>query len=90
VNLFEVEREGDIVRIRIAAEGFIHRMVRITVGTLIEIATGRKDDSIAAILESKDRRRAGYTAPPEGLFLCGVRYVDFETYARPALAYVAR
>lgn len=88
VNAFHAEREGDIVRVRIAAEGFIHRMVRIAVGTVVEIATGRIDADVASILASHDRRRAGYTAPPEGLFLAGVTYAGFETYARPALAYV--
>jgi len=88
INAFDVEREGDVIRVRIAGEGFLHRMVRIAVGTAIEIATGRKDDDLAAILASRDRRRAGYTAPPEGLFLAGVRYADFETYWRPGLAYV--
>ena len=88
IHEFHVEREGDIVRIRIAGEGFVHRMVRIAVGTAIEIATGRRDEDIATILASKDRHRAGYTAPAEGLFLAGVRYADFETYWRPGVAYV--
>lgn len=87
-NSFEVEREGDIVRIRVAAEGFLHRMVRIVVGTAIEIATGRRaPDEIPAIIASKDRRLAGYTAPANGLFLAGVRYAAFESYSRPVLAY---
>jgi tRNA pseudouridine38-40 synthase len=88
IHAFDVEREGDIVRIRIAGEGFLHRMVRIAVGTAIEIATGRRDEDIAAIIASRDRHRAGYTAPPEGLYLAGVRYPDFETYWRPGIAYV--
>ena len=88
VNSFRAERDGDIVRIHIAAEGFVHRMVRIAVGTVIEIATGRLEGDVASIIASRDRRRAGYTAPPEGLFLAGVRYADFEAYARPSLPYV--
>lgn len=88
VNSFRAERDGDIVRVHIAAEGFLHRMVRIAVGTAVEIATGHREEDIASILASRDRRRAGYTAPPEGLFLAGVRYADFETYVRPALPYV--
>jgi tRNA pseudouridine38-40 synthase len=90
VNAFEVEREGEIVRVRIAAESFLHRMVRIAVGTVVEIATGRRaPDDIPAILASRDRRRAGPTAPPSGLFLAGARYADFDSYARPLLACAA-
>jgi len=88
LNAVEVEREGELVRIRLRAESFIHRMVRIVVGTLVEIATGRRDpEEIPRILASRDRREAGYTAPPAGLFLAGVRYADYDSYARPRLAY---
>lgn len=88
VNSFEVEREGELVRVRITAEGFLHRMVRIAVGTTVEIATGRRPPGdIPEILASKDRRRAGYTTPASGLFLAGVRYAAFDSYTRPRLAY---
>jgi tRNA pseudouridine38-40 synthase len=88
VNSFEVDREDDIIRIRIAAEGFLHRMVRIIVGTALEAATERREHhEIPEIIASKDRRRAGYTAPPNGLFLAGVRYRTFDSYVRPTLAY---
>ncbi len=51
-----LERDGELVRIRIVGDGFLHRMVRITVGTLIEIATGRRDpDDIPRIIASRDR-----------------------------------
>jgi tRNA pseudouridine38-40 synthase len=87
VKAFEVEREGDLVRVRITGEGFLHRMVRIAVGTAVEIATGRRDSGdIPAIIASRDRRRAGYTAPPTGLFLAGARYAGFDSYSRPQLA----
>ena len=80
----ELEREGQLVRLRLVADGFLHRMVRVICGTLIEIATGRRDPGdIAVLLEGKDRTRAGYTAPASGLFLAGVRYADFDSYARP-------
>jgi tRNA pseudouridine38-40 synthase len=88
VNSFSIERTEDIVRIHISAEGFLHRMVRIAVGTAIEIATHRRPpDEIPAIIASKDRRKAGYTAPASGLYLAGVRYQAFDSYHRPALAY---
>lgn len=80
-----LERSGELARIRIVGDGFLHRMVRITVGTLIEIATGRRAvDDVARILASRDRKQAGYTAPACGLFLTGVTYDDFDSY-RPAL-----
>jgi tRNA pseudouridine38-40 synthase len=81
-----LERRGELARIRIVGDGFLHRMVRITVGTLIEIATGRRaGDDIPRIIASRDRKQAGYTAPACALYLCGVRYADFDSY-RPAIA----
>ena len=83
-------RDGELARIRIVGDGFLHRMVRITVGTLVEIATGRRDvDDIPRIIASRDRTRAGYTAPACGLFLTGVRYAEFDSY-RPAVAGLTR
>jgi tRNA pseudouridine38-40 synthase len=80
-----LKRSGDLACIRITGDGFLHRMVRITVGTLIEIATGRRDvDDIPRIIATRDRKQAGYTAPARGLFLTGVRYDDFNSY-RPAI-----
>ena len=50
-------------------------MVRIMVGTLLDISDGRiEKDKIKAIIESKDREKAGKTAPPEGLYLNRVFY----------------
>jgi tRNA pseudouridine38-40 synthase len=80
IHAIAIDRAGDRVLLRITGSGFLHRMVRITVGTLVEIATGRRaPDDIPAILASKDRKRAGYTAPAEGLSLTGVRYPHFDS-----------
>ena len=82
VHAVGIDRVRDLITVRIAGRGFLHRMVRISVGTLIEIATGRRPpDDIPAILASKDRRRAGYTAPASGLCLVVVRYPDFDSEA---------
>ena len=57
------------------ADGFLYRMVRNLVGSLLEVGRGRwHSEWIAAVLEGKDRARAGPTAPPEGLCLWRVRY----------------
>ena len=70
-----VERVGDYIEIRICADGFLYNMVRIIVGTLTEVAYGRiKPDAIPEIIESKNRSKAGMTAPPEGLYLNRVNY----------------
>jgi len=57
----------------VIGDGFLYNMVRIMAGTLIEIGMGRKKpDELPGIIESKDRRLAGHTAPPQGLYLAEV------------------
>jgi tRNA pseudouridine38-40 synthase len=87
IHSIDLERTGELARIRIVGAGFLHRMVRISVGTLVEIATGRRaEGDIPRIIASKDRKQAGYTAPACGLFFTGAAYGDgFDSY-RPALA----
>ena len=77
VHSVTVERRDDLVLFRFAGAGFLHRMVRISVGTLLEIGSGRRTEPIAQTLAARDRRAAGLTAPPQGLYLTGVRYADF-------------
>jgi tRNA pseudouridine38-40 synthase len=61
--------------IRIAGDGFLRHMVRNIVGTLVEVGTGRWDPwRLLSVLESRDRRLAGPTAPAHGLFLTTVHY----------------
>ena len=75
VTALSVERVGDLIEIRISADGFLYNMVRIIVGTLTEVAFGRiSPDEIPEIIASCDRSRAGMTAPAEGLFLNKVSY----------------
>lgn len=82
-----VERRGNLVRVDVTAGGFLHRMVRTVVGTLVECALGRRAaGDIPAVLRARDRRAAGHTAPPHGLYLAGVRYGDgYDSYAEPPL-----
>jgi len=82
VHAIRVKCADGLVCIEVSADGFLHRMVRIIVGTLIEIAAGRRDpDDIPSILAARDRRASGHTAPPQGLSLAGVRYADFDSYS---------
>jgi tRNA pseudouridine38-40 synthase len=64
---------GLVVMLR--GDGFLRHMVRNIVGTLVEVGRGRRSSaSMATLLDSRDRRLAGPTAPPEGLFLIEVEY----------------
>lgn len=70
-----VQREGDYLTIQISGDGFLYNMVRTIVGTLIRVGRGKiKPEEIVDILESKDRRRAGMTVPPQGLTLIQVNF----------------
>ena len=76
-NIFyiNIEKNGTDIDIKICADGFLYNMVRIIVGTLIEVAYDRmRPDEMEKVLESHDRRNAGMTAPPEGLYLNKVSY----------------
>ena len=72
-----VRRCGDIVAVRVTADGFLYNMVRIITGTLTDAAYGLYSPSdMRLILESKDRTKAGKTAPPDGLYLTEVKYPE--------------
>ena len=67
--------ENEKITIQIKGDGFLYNMVRIIVGTLVDIGTGKLAvESITGIIESKDRRNAGHTAPARGLYLAEVYY----------------
>jgi tRNA pseudouridine38-40 synthase len=75
VKAFEVKRDGDMVTFSVEADGFLYNMVRIMVGTLLDMAAGRlPQDAIKTALEKKDRSFAGATAPAKGLRLEKVLY----------------
>jgi tRNA pseudouridine38-40 synthase len=70
-----VTRRGDMVWIEVEADGFLYNMVRSIAGTLIHVGTGKwREERVAQALAAEDRREAGPTAPPQGLFLVRVRY----------------
>lgn len=68
------EKDGEIV-ISISADGFLYNMVRIIAGTLFAVGCGRiSPEEIPGIITALDRTKAAETLPPEGLYLCEVRY----------------
>lgn len=75
IHYCEVTRQGDCVSVRVCADGFLYNMVRAITGTLIYCGIGKLlPDDIPDVLRSRDRERAGPTAPPEGLYLTSLTY----------------
>lgn len=75
IDFMTVALNGNFIKIRIAANGFLRHMVRNIVGTLAEIGRGRiPANAMKEILSSRDRKHAGQTAPPNGLFLEQIVY----------------
>lgn len=70
VRSVSVIRDGNFVKLRIAADGFLYNMVRIFVGTMLSVNEGKlTPDDIPAVIDSRDRKNAGITVPPHGLYL---------------------
>lgn len=67
--------EGDYITAHVASRSFLHNQVRIMMGTLKRVGEGCIDpEAIPSILEARDRRRSGPTAPPQGLYLKSISY----------------
>ena len=63
------------IEIHVSGDGFLYNMVRIITGTLIEIGQGKREPAeMESIIEANDRQEAGFTAPPNGLYLAEVFY----------------
>ena len=72
-----VSKNGDIIEFHVSADGFLYNMVRIIMGTLVDVAFGKfTPDDIEKITEAKDRKMAGTTAPAQGLYLNKVVYKE--------------
>ena len=82
IYLCEVVSKDDYVEVRICGNGFLYKMVRIIVGTLLAVNEGKISiEDIKKIIDAKDRAKAGKTAPPIGLYLNKVFYDEQEVDA---------
>ncbi len=70
-----IEKEGPLLTVEVTGNGFLYNMVRIIVGTLLKIGRGAfPENGIPGLIATKDRRKAGATVPPHGLYLKDVYY----------------
>jgi len=81
IELLEIDVEREMgehaVVVRIVGNAFLHSMVRVVVGSLVEVGSGRRPEEwLAEVLEARERSAAGPTAPPEGLTLWHVTYAE--------------
>lgn len=77
VKNIEITEKDKVITIKITADGFLYNMVRIIAGTLVYCGAGKlTPEDVGRILESKDRKEGGITAPPEGLKLISVIYEE--------------
>jgi len=75
LHRLDIVEEPGGVRLEFEGDGFLYKMVRNIVGTLLDICAGKIDkEQIPKIFSKKDRRLAGRTAPPHGLYLVAVKY----------------
>ena len=79
VHYYEVARSGDLIRLRVCANGFLYNMARAMAGTVVWAAEGKfPPEQIGWILEHGNRTEAGPTVPPGGLYLSQLWYDDGE------------
>ena len=75
IEFVQIRRDGDLVEIRIKANAFLRNMVRIMVGSLVDVGRGRQEPGwIRELIAARDRTLAGRTAPGHGLFMHRVHY----------------
>ena len=74
IDSLEICRDGGEIRITVSGNGFLYNMVRIMVGTLIEVGLGQRDPNSISILFGAKREDAGFLVPAQGLCLMEVEY----------------
>lgn len=75
ISEISIEKSGDDIAIHVTGDGFLYNMVRIIVGTLVEVGKGkRRPEDIVNIIDGEDRALAGHTAPASGLYLLEIFY----------------
>jgi len=75
VDKIEISKKGDFIHFTYHGTGFLQHMVRILTGTLLEVGFGKRTpESIPDLIEAKDRKQAGFTAPSKGLCMIQVDY----------------
>lgn len=75
LNTIQIEKEDNLITFTLEAPSFLHHQVRNIVGTLVDVGRGKTPPTqMGAILESKDRAKAGPTAPAHGLYFKAVEY----------------
>lgn len=80
----ETEEAGRLVAYEIEADAFMRNMIRVLVGTMLEVASGRRSaDDFRALLGGAPRERAGETAPAHGLYFTGVTFGDGPAFVHP-------
>lgn len=73
-----LRKEGDMIYLRITGDGFLYNMVRIIVGGLLKVGFHKKNvEDIRRSLETEERYVVGSTAPPQGLTLVNIEYLDY-------------
>ena len=77
VYYYNVERKGDLIELKVCANGFLYNMARAMAGTVVYAAEGKiKPEEIGALLEAGNRTAAGPTVPPGGLYMTQLWYDD--------------
>lgn len=75
ITAADIKKKGDIIEFTVTGNGFLRNMVRIIVGTLIEVGRGKMSpEEFGAVIDSRNRKNAGMTMPAHGLYLEEVFY----------------
>ena len=80
IYYYDVERNGNLISLRVCANGFLYNMARAMAGTVVYAAEGKiSPKGIKQLLETRNRTAAGPTVPPGGLYMTHLWYDDGET-----------